>query len=131
MEDSFQAGRDEQFLSQISQRTETGVVFDCISNHRPAYAVSHFNKKFVAMLEALEWSFPLDVGEMMIPFKLCNQRNPLRADGKEWEKSERKSRSQIPHQQAGSPLKSFAVCEGIGAAARALAQSIQFRSPEA
>src|ERR1700721_3032868 len=77
-ESLFQAGRDENPLGQIAQWSEARVVFNQVAHSCPTRAFSHLHRKLVTMLESLEWSFFLYVGEVVVPFKFNNQRDPFR-----------------------------------------------------
>lgn len=81
---------DEKLLRQFAQQAEAYFVVDQVANDSAIHAVPSFRKKFVAMVEALEGSLLLHIGEMMIPFEFSDQRNPLRTNGKEGKHAKRR-----------------------------------------
>ncbi len=82
-ESSLQLAADEEFLRESTQPAKAHIVINYVTNYRPRHAVSHLRDKFVTVMETLEWPLLLNVREMMIPLKLGDQCDPLRAKGKE------------------------------------------------
>lgn len=73
---------DKQFLCDRAEYSEADFILNPVAHHRAADTLSPRLLKFMPVVPALERPLPLDICEVMIPFKLRDPSDPPRAEGK-------------------------------------------------
>jgi len=71
-----ETGTNHQLLRQIPKQSKADVVIDHVPDFRPWHAMPNLFCEFVPVMKPLERSLLLDVGEVMIPLKFGDQRDP-------------------------------------------------------
>jgi len=79
----------EYRIRDAPQKAKAYLVVDHVADERPVNAATSFRNKFVAMMPALERTFILHVGEMVIPLKLGDAGDPLGAHRQKRKDAER------------------------------------------
>jgi hypothetical protein len=80
---------DKQRIPDRAHETESYFVVDPVAHQRPRNSVAELRHKLMAMMPALERTFVLHVGEVMIPFEFGDAREPWGAKGKQRQDTER------------------------------------------
>ena len=69
---------NEERVCERPQRTVSNLVFDCIADYSAIDSVAVLRQKFVTVMPALERSFLLHVGKVVVPLEFGDAGNPLR-----------------------------------------------------
>lgn len=79
----------KQGVDDCTQWSKSHFVFNHIAYQRTIQAIACLRQKFVPVMPALEWTFLLYVGEVVVPFEFSNARDPLRSHRQEREQAKR------------------------------------------
>ena len=72
----------KEYIGQPAHEPKSNIVVNDIADDGAVDAIVHLRRKLVAMMPALERAFLLNVHEMVVWFKFCDQSNPVCAEGK-------------------------------------------------
>jgi hypothetical protein len=84
-----QPSLEEKPIRHCFQWSHPKLVLNHILDQRPAHALARVHHKLVPMVPALEWTFLLYVGEVMVPFEFSDACDPGHAQRKKREEAKR------------------------------------------